>query len=142
MIKRLIDKSNPLEYKCTSLVSFPLLDDSISIYLDDLRNPYTIVDACYVTDDPQLVYALIESCDNGEDDMYAVSLDPNTIQYIIDGVTYRAIGVVIPPESVLTQAYDPLDEILTDYGLDIPAHPDLEPCDLTFLTEEEINHVS
>lgn len=142
MIKRTIDKSNPLEYKCTSLVSFPLLDDSISIYLDDLRNPYHIVDACYVTDDPQLVYALIESYDGGEEDSYAVRLDPNTIQYIIDGVTYRAIGVVIPPESVLTQAYDSLGSVLTDYGLDIPAHPDLEVCDLTFLSKEEINHVS
>lgn len=140
MIKYVHDKSNPLEYEFHSVVLFPLLDKNIYVYLSDLSNPYTIVDVCYITDDPDQVYALLESCDAGEDDMYAVRLDHNTIQYILQDVdNYRVVGAIIPPESVLCPAYDPLDTVLTNYCLDIPNNPNLEPCDLTFLTDSEIN---
>ncbi len=141
MIKYYTDKSNPLEYKSHSVVMFPLLDKDIRIYLSDLSNPYTIIDACYITDDPEQVFALLESCECGEEDMYAVSLNHNTIQYIIQDVDNHVIGAIIPPESVLCSAYDSLDTVLTDYGLDIPNHSNLEPYDLTFLSDYEINHV-
>ena len=141
MIKYLQDKSNPLEYKSESVVLFPVLDKDIYVYLSDLSNPYTIVDVCYITDDPDQVYALLESCDAGEEDMYAVRLDHNTIQYIIQDIDVRVIAAIIPPGSVRCPAYDSLDVVLTDYGLDIPNHPDIEPSDLTFLSDAEINDV-
>lgn len=126
-------------YKVRCISNFPMIDKNIRIYLDDLRNPYHIVDVCYVTDDPSLVFAMLESNDAGEDDMVAVQLSHDTIQYILQDCDCCIIGAIIPPESVLCPAYDPLDTVLTNYGLDIPNNPNLEPCDLTFLTDSEIN---
>lgn len=139
MVKYEFDHLDSGNYKVHHIVQFPLIDKDIHIYLDDLHNPYHIIDVCYVTDDPSLVFAMLESNDAGEDDMVAVQLSHDTIQYIMQDTDYSIIGAIIPPESVLCPAYDSLDTVLTDYGLDISNHPNLEPCDLTFLTDSEIN---